>query len=154
MINEDKIIDCPHCNSQLCYENQQGEVKIWVCLTCGFTANSQMKEGSEYYEKQIEFLPELYKELIFIDEDKIVWLPNYVHIRGSGMIYVDGTSPENCKWVAVKETEIPEEDRHRYPIPSKKGEFYTHKPDMSTKMEFEMNQYVNAYFYIFTNPES
>ncbi len=150
MIINDKLVECKHCGSQLCYENQIGETIIWVCITCGYTTNSHMTEDSELYKNQLEVLPELYKELAYIDDNKLVWLPNFCKEPGQGMIYMEGTNKDNCKWVAVKEKEIPKEEQHKYPNPHNKGTFYTHKPDMSTKKEFETNKYIEAYYYVWT----
>ena len=148
MIIDDKLIECKHCGSQLCYGNKSGDVTIFICLTCGYTTNSHMTKDSELYKNQMEVMPELYKEISFVDNEGLVWLPNFFKEPGLGMVYMEGTNKDNCKWVGVKEKEIPKGEQHKYPNPHKKGTFYTHKPDMSTKKEFDKNKYIKAYYYV------
>jgi transposase-like protein len=37
----DKLVTCPCCSSNACYESefttQEGPIKTWLCMTCGFT---------------------------------------------------------------------------------------------------------------------
>ena len=60
----DKIINCPKSGGDLCYETQvTPEITNWMSLSCGYWTNSLMAKGSEFYEAQMEILPELYKAL-------------------------------------------------------------------------------------------
>ncbi len=148
VINDD-LTECKHCGSELCYKNEYGDVTVWMCLTCGFTTSSNLIEGSEFYKAQYEKLPEIYKILAFTDDEEKVWIPNYVNEKGKGIIFLEGTDPENVKWVGVKDQIIKEEERKNHPIFGKIGEFHTHKPNMNTKREFGINAYIEAYYYIF-----
>ena len=41
-----------------------------------------MKEGSDFYNQQIEILPELYKDLAWTDpKTGLIWLPNTINIK-------------------------------------------------------------------------
>ena len=62
-----------------------------------------MLEGSEFYEEQVSILPEIYKDLAWIDpKTKLVWLPNTVNVKENGMVFASGTDIENWNWGAVK----------------------------------------------------
>ena len=45
----DKLVVCPCCNSNACYESQfktqDGNIDTWLCMTCGFS----MVSYSYYY---------------------------------------------------------------------------------------------------------
>jgi hypothetical protein len=48
-----------------------------MCYGCGFTTNTLMTEDSEFLEEQLEVLPEIYKDLIYIDDEGLNWDPFY-----------------------------------------------------------------------------
>ena len=59
-LSMDKLIDCPCCNSNACYESefttQEGLITTWLCLTCGMTSNTSMEEGSDILKDSFELL--------------------------------------------------------------------------------------------------
>ena len=72
----DNLIICKHCGSDACYVVENGpDIKTYSCFGCGFTTNSFMKEGEEFYKQQLEVLPELYKDVIFKDDEGLMWMP-------------------------------------------------------------------------------
>ena len=60
---QDKLTDCKCCNSNACYKSefttQEGKVDTWLCMTCGFTSNTTMKEDDETLIKAEELTAEL-----------------------------------------------------------------------------------------------
>ena len=56
--NQDKLTICKCCGSNACYESefttQEGPVKTWLCMTCGFTTNTTMTKDSETLKKKLE----------------------------------------------------------------------------------------------------
>lgn len=153
-MNKDKLVECKRCGSNACYEDQiKDGIKTWWCYGCGFMTNSLMKEGQEFLERQVEILPELYKDLVYIDEDKHHWIPSSVNKPKIGMVFIDGTDKEKWKWAGVKAIEIQEEEKIKYPIPGKEGEFYEHRIDMETIKHFEERDYMEALSYIGVLPE-
>jgi hypothetical protein len=118
------------------------EYTVNMCYGCGFTTNTLMKSESEFLEEQLEVLPELYKDLIYVDGEGKNWMPSTINIFDKGMVFVNGKSVENWKWMAVKAIEIPEEDKSKFPKNT------THKPDMSSAKEFEERDFMEALSYI------
>ena len=148
-MSKDKLTICPRCGSDACYEQNLGaDYKVHQCYGCGFTTNTLMTSDSQFLNEQLEVLPELYKDLIYIDEGGYHWMPSAVNHPDVGMVYADGTNPEHWKWAAVKAIFIPEEDRTKYPIPGKEGEFYEYKMDTSTLKKFEERDFMEALDYI------
>ncbi len=107
-----------------------------------------MKEGNEFYEQQMGVLPELYKDVVFKDEDDLMWMPIVINLPTQGMVFYNGTTKENAKWSAVKAVKVAEEEKEKYPIKGKSGEFYEFRMDMSTIMNYEMKEFMEALSYI------
>ncbi len=112
-----------------------------------------MKEGETFYEEQINILPELYKDLVSKDENGIMWMPSTVNLPQQGMIFANGPSKSDWGWAAVKAVPVLEEEKEKYPIPSKKGEFYEWRMDMTTLQMFPERDFMEALSYIGVLPE-
>jgi hypothetical protein len=119
---EEKLVICPKCNGNACSEMTNGVVTIWICMGCGFTSNTTITEKN-YIEMEAT-LPELYKALRFKEADGKYWYPNSVMLEDKSMVFAEGSSIENWKWSAVQ---------------AKEG-----KADMSTKKEYEQNEFMDA----------
>ena len=150
----DNLINCSRCGSDACYvEEVNQDIKTYFCYGCGFQTNSLMKEGETFYEEQINILPELYKDLVSKDENGIMWMPSTVNLPQQGMIFANGPSKSDWGWAAVKAVPVLEEEKEKYPIPSKKGEFYEWRMDMTTLQMFPERDFMEALSYIGILPE-
>ena len=107
-----------------------------------------MKKDSQFLEEQMELLPNLYKELMGEDKEGKVWMPATINIPKQGMVFANGTSAENWNWGAVLSIPVKEDEREKYPIPGKTGEFYDKRMDMDTIKEFEEGDFLEALDYI------
>jgi len=112
-----------------------------------------MKEGEEFYNEQVAILPDLYKDIMFTDKDDMIWFPTAVNMPQNGMVFYNGTTKENAKWAAVKAIEVTEEEKEKYPIKGKPGEFYQWRMDMTTMKPFEMKDFMEALSFIGVIPE-
>lgn len=146
----DTIITCPKSGGDLCYVVEvTPEIKNYSSLSCGFWTNSLMTEGSDFYNEQIEVLPELYKDLAWKDpETNLIWLPQTINEPKKGMVFANGSSIDNWKWAAVKAVPITEEEKYKYPIPKQPGKFYEYRMDMNTLQNFEERDFMDALSYI------
>ncbi len=148
-MSADKLTICKRCGSDACYVTEVNDkINNYFCYGCGFQSNSLMKEGEEIMKEQIELLPELYKDLQYEDEDGQIWFPSTVNLPTQGMVFANGSTISNWKWAAVKSVEVKEDEKEKYPIPGKEGEFYEHRMDMSTMKQFEERDYMEALSYI------
>jgi hypothetical protein len=96
----------------------------------------------------------LYKDLIWKDpETGLMWLPSMVNEPTKGMVFANGPSKEEWGWAAVKAVPVTEEEKEKYPIPGKKGQFYEFRMDMSTLKMFEERNYIDSLSYIGVLPE-
>ena len=150
----DNLIICDRCGSDACYVDEVNQdIKTYFCYGCGFQTNSLMKEGEDFYNTQIEILPELYKDLFHTDKDGKIWMPSAVNIPDQGMVFANGSNSTNWKWSAVKAIPVLEEEKTKYPIPGKQGEYYEWRMDMTTIKYFSEQDFIEALSYIGVLPE-
>jgi len=150
----DNLTTCNRCGSDACYVQEVNQdIKNYQCMGCGFITNSLMKQGSQFFEEQMELLPNLYKELMGEDDEGLVWMPATINLPSQGMVFANGSSAENWKWAAVQSVPVKEEEKEKYPIPGKKGKFYKWRMDMSTIKHFEEKDFMEALSFIRVLPE-
>jgi hypothetical protein len=149
-MQHEEIIQCPKSGGDLCYKTQvTSDITNYMSLSCGFWTNSLMKEGEEFFEAQIETLPELYKDLAWKDPNTdLIWIPNTINEQELGMVFANGSNAQNWGWAAVKSILIPKEERKNHPIPGKEGEFMKYKIDMPNMKMFHERDYIEALDYI------
>jgi hypothetical protein len=145
----DNLIICDRCGSDACYVDEVNQdIKTHFCYGCGFQTNSLMIDGNEFLTQQSKVLPELYKELFYTDKDGKIWMPSAVNLPQQGMVFANGNNASNWMWSAVKAIPVSEEEKTKYPIPGKKGEFYEWRMDMATIAHFPERDYMEALSYI------
>ena len=152
----DNLITCERCGSDACYVQEVTEtVKNYQCYGCGFITNSLLVKDSKFFEEQMELLPNLYKELMGEDDDGKIWMPSTVNIPSKGMVFANGKSSDSWKWSAVLAVEVKTDEKEKYPIPGKEGEYYEWRMDMEGMKEFKESDYIEAldYIGIFTGDE-
>jgi hypothetical protein len=150
----DNLTICKRCGSDACYTQEvTPEITNQFCYGCGFQTNTLMKEGEEFFEQQKELLPELYKDIIYKDENDQMWMPSMINVPDKGMVFANGTDSTNWKWAAVKAVVVTEEEKHKYPIKGKKDQYYEFRMDMSTMTPFEEKEFMDALSYIGVLPE-
>ena len=142
-MNKDNLGICPRCGSDACYENNLGaDYKVYMCYGCGFTTNTLMTEDSEFLEEQLEVLPEVYKDLVYVDDEGLNWIPSTISLPEKGMIFVNGTSADKWNWSSVPAKELTEEELPNFPEGS------THKMDMKKVKHFDERDFIEAMDYI------
>ena len=149
-MNFDALEECPRCEGDACYKQEvTKDITLHQCMGCGFMSTTLMKVGSEFYNTQVETLPELYKDLLWEDsKTKQFWMPQTINIPDKGMVFANGTSKDNWRWSAVLAVKIKEKEKHKYPKPGKKKEFYEWRVDMSTQKDYPEKGFIDALEYI------
>ena len=144
----DDLIKCDRCGSNACYKQEVNDkITNYMCYGCGFVSNSIMKDGEIFWEEQKTKLPELHKDLIFFINGKN-WIPNTVNQQDKGMVFANGTSTSDWHWAAVKAVKVKEEEKEKYPIPGKEGEYYEWRMDMENVKKFKERDYMDALSHI------
>ena len=86
MSKHDELTICKRCGSDACYKQEVSEeITNYQCMGCGFQTNSLLTKGSKFYNEQVEVLPELYKDILFQDEDGLIWMPSSTNIPDKGL---------------------------------------------------------------------
>jgi len=157
-MKKDGLIKCNRCEGDACYTQVINKVTLYSCYGCGFQSSTIMKKGEKFFEEQMEILPELYKALLGEDSDGLIWMPQTVNLPQNGMVFATAAkefgdeggevNQDNYEWAGVKAVKITEEEKHKFPIPGKKGEFYEWRMDMTTMKRFEHCDFVEALDYI------
>ena len=80
-------------------------------------------------------------------------MPSSINIPEQGMVFANGTGAELWKWSAVKAIPVTEEEKEKYPIKSKPGEYYKFRMDMENMMHFDERDYMEALSYIGILPQ-
>ena len=144
---KDNLTICPRCGSDACYVQEVNhEIKNYMCYGCGFITNSLMKKGEEFFETQMETLPELYKELMGEDEDTgLIWMPNTINLPNKGMVFADGKNGSNWAWAAVKAIPMPKEEQEKF---KEKGKNFKFKMDMENIKHYPEGDFMEALEYI------
>jgi hypothetical protein len=138
---EDRLVTCSHCGSDACYEHKQQGILVWSCMGCGFTSNELMIEGSQLVTETEEVMPELYKDIKFIDDKKQIWYPTVMNVEDKGTVFVNGVNKDTWGWAGIKAVETTDEEKEKF-----KGAKY--KSDHKTLKTFTKDQFDEACHYI------
>ena len=146
----DEIIQCPKTGGDLCYKIEvTPEVTNFFSLSCGFWTNTLMKHGEPFYEEQLEGLPEIYKDIMWVDEaTNLVWLPIMMQEKEKGMLFAEGKDKDNWKWAAVPSYKIPHSERKHHPVPGSPNKFMDWTTNMEKKQTYEEGDFIEAMEYL------
>ena len=148
----DNLIECSRCGSDACYMQEVSlGVNLHWCYGCGFTSNTTMKLGDDFFTSQMEILPEIYKALTVEDETGKIWIPSTINVPDKGMVFATGTSPEEWMWAGVKAVPVLEAEKEKFKL--KNGNYAEWKMDMSTIKYFPEREYMEVLSYLGILPE-
>jgi hypothetical protein len=142
----EKLVDCKRCSGNACYEQVLTPddineiVTTWMCMGCGFTTSTLMKENGKLHTELLDTAPELYKDLLYVDDTKNVWAPSTITIPKKGMVFIDGTTKDNWNWTAVRAIKLTQEEIKSGQYPE--GNEY--KMDMTNKKVFSKSDFMDA----------
>ena len=141
-------IECPHCKSPECFVETEKvnneDVHSFMCMECGYTTTSLNRVDSDFVKQYEATTAELIKALRWIDDRGLVWYPIVLNFPSFGIIFPDGTSVEDWKWMAAPAVDIPAEDQKKYPIPGQTDKYYTRRIDMKSGQLFTNDKFYDA----------
>ena len=152
-LTKDKLVNSPICDSNACYESefqtQEGKIKTWLCMTSGYTSNTTMTLDSETLKQTLELTADLIRDLRQDHEppgggEVLAWFPTCITMPDKGMIFPEPHKEEEWKWTVVKAIPVLEEEKEKFPIPNKPGEFYKTKMDMENLKRFDKLCFMDA----------
>ena len=139
----ERVIDCPLCYDQdRCFEDVQETFSSYMCFNCGFMSNSNYTD--ENMDK-IQQTSQLVKDLSVKDYDRnIWWYPSVVNMGKLGIIFPEG-STNDWVWKFASVVKVDEEDKEKYPVPGKDGEYYTERLDVENAVEFGQYEFLHLF---------
>jgi len=139
------LTTCPLCKApESCMTENINEVKqAHSCFSCGFQTSDLMVKGEFDFEAYEETMPELHKACKIEDEVGRVWYPKTVNFQDKGVVFLNGTSREDCYYSGIKTIPLTKEEKK---MPRFKGQ--THKSDPSTLKNFGIGGFYDACDYI------
>jgi len=143
MMTQDQLSICPKCESDACYVVPLNEkANSYFCFGCGFTSNDLQKAGEFDMEEYESVLPEIHKDLRFVDSENRVWYPATMNIPEKGTVFLGGKAKDLTEWCAIKVRPLTEDEQAQL---ANKGIKY--KSDSKTLKSFG-NDFIEALDYI------
>ena len=142
---EQRILSPINGNAEYCFQSIDDNTGITSFLDyeTGFTSNSKLKIDSDYVKQAEKNQPKLVTELRVLDElREIVWYPSVINIPGKGMIFPMGDK-DNWQWEVMKVRDVTEEEKEKYPLPDKEGEYFKTILDVKGKLNFSNDKFFN-----------
>lgn len=138
---KDSLVECKRCGGNACYEQHIDESTItWLCMGCGFTTSTVMTKDGPATANTLETSPELYKDLMFIDDSNRTWFPATITLPEKGMVFLDGSTKDNWQWAAVKAIPLTEEEKSTGRFPA--GQEY--KMNVRESQKFGQKEFMDA----------
>lgn len=147
-MDKDTLSICPKCQGDACYKVPINETaNSYLCFGCGYQTNDLMKVEDLDFEAYEATMPELHKDMKYIDSEHRVWYPITINLPSKGTVFLGGKSMEYAEWNAIKVRELSEEERTHLA-----NKDITHKSDATTLKTFGKD-FIEALDYInfFTN---
>ena len=143
------VIQCPICfNNDKCFEDiiehENKTLSSYLCINCGYTSNSYFTKNSNELQDHKKLTAKIVNDLeIFDDARGIYWYPSVINMGKLGIIYPEGTI-DDWKWKYAKVNPVPVEDKEKYPVEGKPGEFHETFLDLESATEYEPLDFLSA----------
>jgi len=139
----ESLIQCPKCGSDACYKLPINESAYsYFCFGCGFQTNDLQKLSTLDVEAFEETLPELYKDIKYVDSEDRIWYPITINLPSKGTVFMSGRSKDAAEWCGIQARPLTEEEQESL---ANKG--HTHKSDSKTLKNFGKD-FIEALDYI------
>jgi len=137
----DQLVECKRCGGNACYEQHIDETTVtWLCMGCGFTTSTLMDKEGPTTANTLETSPELYKDLMFVDDTNKAWFPATITLPEKGMVFLDGSTTANWQWAAVKAIPLTEEEKQSGRFPANQ----TFKMNVKESQKFGQKEFMDA----------
>lgn len=143
----DKIIDCPLTGApESCYAMPINEKLFhYKSLSMGYESSDLWVEGEFDFEKLEETLPELYKDIKIVDDQKRVWYPQVLNQEDKGIVFIVGTNKDDWEWCGIKHTLVSDDEKERFKRPD--GTYIKYKNDPKTLKKFGKSGFIESLEY-------
>jgi hypothetical protein len=115
-----------------------------ICMESGMTTTDRFIVGSRAIEQYEKFVPELYKDTKFVDQTlNQVWYLSTMRTHVA-CLYAQGTTKDDYDWRLAMVKMLDADERKKYPVDGKEGEFHTHIVDVENAKQFGRNEFKAA----------
>ena len=116
--------------------DQKTNTESYLCMESGFTSHEKLIEGSDFQNSYETRCTDLMRSCKLIDEDKKAWYPTFMQLPNA-MLYAEGKSAEKWNWKVSQIVKIEGDERLKYPVPGKEGEYYTSRLDVENGKTYD-----------------
>ena len=150
-INLDYDSVSPITNNRCVVEeaNPQDNTISYLCMESGFTSHENLIEDSDFQKKYESQLTELMLACKVLDNGNRAWYPTFMSMPG-GMLYAEGKTKKKWKWRGAQIVPIVGDDRLKYPIMGKVGEYYTERLDVENAKTYNKEDFASALEELYT----
>ena len=117
-----------------------------MCMESGYVTRSSFKQKSKELIAHENGCSALMKKMRINDNKlDVVWYPTFMQMSGV-MMYIEGQGkvPGDYNWCVAKVVPIVGDERLKYPVPGKEGEYHTTRLDVDNAVTFKGNEFETA----------
>lgn len=117
-----------------------------MCMESGYVTRTSLVIDTEACTQYEQGCTELMKKLQVLDPTtNTVWYPTFMQMPG-GMLYCEGNgiTPDDYQWCIAKVIPVMGDERKKYPIPGKEGEYFTSRLDVENAQKYPGNMFEKA----------
>ena len=123
--------------------DEKTNTESYLCMESGFTTHEKLVEESDFQKNYEQRLTDLMRSCKVIDEDNKAWYPTFMQLPGA-MLYAEGKSVDSWKWKVSQIVAIEGDERLKYPVPGKEGEYYTSRLDVENGKTYDKVDFDSA----------
>ena len=130
--------------------DQNNDTESYLCMESGYTTTDQLKKDSKVLEQYEQVITQLMIDAKFEDEvTGLIWYPAFMQMPG-GMLFCKGESPKSFNWEVAKVVPIIGEERLKYPVIGKEGEYHTSRLDVDNAKSYNKQDFKSALDELYT----
>jgi len=142
-LNYDEISPITGNKCVLIEADENTNIESRICMESGYTTNDYLKIDSDHIAKFESTITEYMSEMKYVDNELgCIWYPTFINLPG-GMIYCEPKDNE-LTWKIASVIDMNEEDRLKYPVPNKPGEYFPSRLDVDNAKTYGKYNFKNA----------
>ena len=123
--------------------DENTNIESRICMESGYTTNERLKIDSVDITKYESTITEYMRTMKYTDDELgCIWYPTFINFPG-GMVYCEAGDNE-LVWKTASVVEMSDEERLKYPIPNKEGEYFTSRLDVENAKTYDKYDFKTA----------
>ena len=143
-INYDEVSPITGNKCVIVEADEQTNTESYLCTESGYTTTDKLVIDSVHVKQYEQMITQLMVDAKFEDVVAgLVWYPCFMQLPGA-MLYCKGDNPEELKWEVSKIVAIEGDERLKYPVPGKEGEYHTSRLDVENGKIYDKADFKSA----------